>query len=296
MTEPAARSAAHALLVVNRAARKGNANLDAVIAALAPAWRPEVLAIEHPGDLTARLDAAMGTSVGCVVVAGGDGTVCTAASVAMRHGRPLGVIPLGTANDFARTLGVPEDPAEAAAVVARGRTRRVDVAEVNGCVFLNAASIGLGSDLHKEVTSRAKRLLGPLAYPFTLLRRGWSKLPFHVELCGDGLDGRYHVVQVTIANGRNYGGGMTVHEHARIDDGRFDVLLIRARPVWQYALHAVSLKTGVYGRDSPMIVGRARRLEVRTRRPKTIATDGENRTRTPAAFRMLPGALEVFAP
>src|SRR5690606_40191112 len=134
------------------------------------------------------------------------------------------LLPLGTANDFARTLGIPSDLAAAADVIVEGRTRRVDVGVVNGRHFLNAAGIGFSTDLHRELPSWAKRTLGPLAYPLGVVRRWRRHRPFAVEILGDDLRLAKRVIQVTVANGRYYSGGMLAQRHAHIDDALLDLL------------------------------------------------------------------------
>jgi diacylglycerol kinase family enzyme len=112
----------------------------------------------------------------------------------------------------------------------------------------------------------------------------------------EGKTHRSRVIQVTVANGRSYGGGMTIHEDASIDDGALDVLLILPGPLWRYVLSALSFRRGVYSKRAPMVAAKATRFEIATTRRKAVATDGEISTFTPAAFDMLPKALEVFVP
>jgi len=283
------------LIVVNRKARSGEADLTTVTETLAQWGTPRILAIDDPDELSAKLEASCG-DVESVVVAGGDGTVNSALAVLIRTGKPLGIIPLGTANDLARTLGVPTDPAAAAAVILSGRKRRVDVGEVNGRYFLNAAGIGFSARLHRDLTPRVKGLFGPFAYAIGALRMWRRYRPFSVLIRGDELTVRRRVMQVTIANGRFYGGGMTAHEAARIDDARLDVVMVLPRPWWRHLSSVIRLKRGVYAEDAPVVAEQAARFELTTHRPKTVTTDGEPSTTTPASFRVLPRALEVYVP
>lgn len=100
-----------------------------------------------------------------VILGGGDGTLNPSAAGLRDSGLPLGILPLGTANDLARTLGVPEDPERAAAVIADGRTTRLDLGYVNGRPFFNVASLGLSVDITRRLTKVMKRRWGRLAYP-----------------------------------------------------------------------------------------------------------------------------------
>src|SRR5690606_24453337 len=111
----------------------GDTGLEAAVEALASnGGALTTVEPDDPSTLAARIESSIRPDIGRVVVAGGDGTINAALPAMIRVGKPLGVIPLGTANDLARTLGLPTDPAEAAKVILRGRTRRIDVGSVNG--------------------------------------------------------------------------------------------------------------------------------------------------------------------
>jgi YegS/Rv2252/BmrU family lipid kinase len=190
---------------------------------------------------------------------------------------------------------LPLDPVAAADVIARGRTRLIDVGRVNDRYFMNAAGIGFSNEVRDELDTRMKKVFGVLAYAVAVARRWRRHQPFTVEISGD-LPQRRKVIQATVANGKFYGGGMAAHHAATIDDGRLVLLLLEAQPLWRHVLHVTNLKTGVYDFDAPFVVGYASALKVRTRRRKRVATDGEVGTHTPAAFEVLPKALNVLVP
>lgn len=290
-------AASRILVVVNRKARSGGADLEPAVESLTRAFgRPTILDIEEPDELAARLDGACVPEIDRVVVAGGDGTINSALPVLLRVRKPLGILPLGTANDFARTLGIPADLDAAAAIVVAGRTRRIDVGVVNRRYFLNAAGIGFSTNLQRELPAWAKRVFGPLAYPIGVIRRWRRHRSFSVLIHGDGAPVRHRVIQVTVANGRFYGGGMTAEQDAQIDDGRLDVVMVLPAEWWRQILSVIGLKRGVYSERAPVVAERRSAFELTTHHPEWIATDGEPSTKTPASFEVLPGALEVFAP
>lgn len=292
----APEQSARTILVVNRKASRADEDLAPALDVLTQAFGPpSVLDFDSPAHFTERLDAACASGER-IVIAGGDGTVGSALDVLLNAEKPLGILPLGTANDFARTLGIPGDIAGAAEIIVQGRTQRVDVGVVNGRYFLNAAGIGFSTDLHRELPSWAKRTLGPLAYPLGVVRRWRRHRPFAVEILGDDLRLAKRVIQVTVANGRYYGGGMLAEQHADIDDGLLDLIVVLPSPWWRHVPSVIGLKRGVYSSRAPIVTERRSRFEIRTRRPHRIATDGEPRTSTPASFDVLPRALEVYVP
>jgi YegS/Rv2252/BmrU family lipid kinase len=205
-----------ALLLVNQHARRRGEAIEAVLAA------GGVTVEEHddpkkdpiPETIRARAGAFDG-----VLVGGGDGTLHAAAPALVATGRPLGILPLGTGNDLARSLGIDPDPVVAARVIAEGQIRAVDLGEINGYLFWNVASLGLGVELAQQITAATKRRWGQLGYALAALRVLRRLRRFTAELAHEGRTTRVRTVQVAVGNGRHYGGGMTVAATAALDDG-----------------------------------------------------------------------------
>src|ERR1700759_2463898 len=136
-----------ALLVVNAHSRRGAGAAETVTRVLREASVPVIPRdCERASDLSDLIRATK-RDIDSVIIGGGDGTLNAALPGLLETALPLGIIPLGTANDLARTLGIPIDPAAAAHIVARGALQRVDIGEVNGYPFFNVASIGFGVHL-----------------------------------------------------------------------------------------------------------------------------------------------------
>jgi YegS/Rv2252/BmrU family lipid kinase len=284
------------LVLINRHARSGadfqHGMLDALVEA---GVEPMVEPCEAATEVSARIIAHAHEVVG-VAVAGGDGTLNAAAAGLVATGLPLGILPLGTANDLARTLGIPADPAAAARVIAAGATRRIDLGEVNGHLFFNVASIGLAAELTRQLTREHKRRWGRLAYALTALRVMADMRPFRAEVIAAEGPTRVRTLQISVGNGRHYGGGLTVEETADIDDGRLDLYSLEVGSVWQLAWMVGDLRRGSHGTWHNVRTQRGERFEIRTHRPRPVSCDGELVTTTPARFSVKPGAVTVFAP
>ncbi|WP_349369806.1 lipid kinase [Salinarimonas sp.] len=283
------------LLLVNPHSRRGAACLDAVAGALeargiAVVTETFSAAREVSEDIRRRAG-----EVDAVVVCGGDGTVNAALPGILETGLPLGVAPCGTANDFARTLGLPADPVAAMDAVAAGRTRRIDLGTVNGRPFLNVASIGLSVDLAKALCKERKRVWGRLAYALVALRVGLRARPFRATIVSRSGEARVSSYQIAVGNGRFYGGGVVVEETATIDDGTLDLYSLEAKNVWRLALMMRCFARGAHGAWADVRTERCVDFEVRTRRPREVNADGEILARTPARFSILPQAIAVFA-
>jgi len=291
-----------ALLIVNRRARSGAEQAEAAVKAMAEAGL-DVHAFDPPEGMscaeaiTSSLAAAPpGRGFDRVVIGGGDGTLNAAIPGLLKAGLPFGIMPLGTANDLARSLGIPFELDAAAQVIASAAPRPVDLGEVNGHPYFNVASIGFSAELASELKAEAKQRWGKLGYGVAALGLLRRARPFTVTLIHDGLTERVRTIQVSVGNGRHYGGGMTVAEDARPDDGVLDVYSLEVRHWWRLVALLPWLRRGTQGNWDDVRAFRTTALELRTRRPRPVNTDGELTTHTPASFRLRPAALRVFAP
>jgi YegS/Rv2252/BmrU family lipid kinase len=231
-----------------------------------------------------------------VVIGGGDGTLSAAAGALVEAGLPVGVVPLGTANDLARTLKLPTDPAEACRVIGLGHSKRIDLGVVNGKYFFNAASIGLSVEVSRKLTRGAKGRWGWFAYLAAAARVLRHARAFTAEVRAGGETHRARTVQITVGNGRHYGGGLTVAEDAAIDDGQLDLYCLEVDRWWQLLRLLPALRSGTLSGHDGVQSWRATEFEVATRHPRPVSADGEIITSSPARFSVLRSALTVFVP
>jgi YegS/Rv2252/BmrU family lipid kinase len=284
------------LLIVNAKARNGGALLREAVELLRshdiePVHRDcgrredlSPMIVEHGGD------------VDCVVVGGGDGTLNAAAQGVIERKLPIGILPLGTANDLARTLNIPLDLPGAVKVIADGHSRRIDLGLVNGQPFFNVASLGLSAELAQKLTREIKRRYGRLGYALVALRVLSQARPFSAYITSDEGTVRVKTLQIAVGNGRFYGGGNAVEKNAAIDDQHLDLYSLEFQRAWKLALMARSFRYGEHGAWSEVRAIRAKEFDIRTRKPRPINADGEIVTQTPAHFTIRPCAVTVFAP
>jgi diacylglycerol kinase (ATP) len=179
----AARDARSAAVVINAGSRRAAAHKLAVDM-MRKAGVP-ISSVHHVlsgGELAATLDRVVADGHDLVVVGGGDGTVSYAAGRVAGTNVALGVLPLGTANDFARTLEIPNNLAEACATLAEGKVVDIDLGRANGEPFLNVASVGLSVAVTEALSPRLKRYIGPLAYGIATLRAYAGHKAFRARL------------------------------------------------------------------------------------------------------------------
>jgi diacylglycerol kinase (ATP) len=247
-------------------------------------------------DELARALAAHGPSADRIVIGGGDGTISGALPELLALGKPLAVLPLGTANDFANTLGLPVDAFAAAEVALGGRPHQIDVGLVNSHPFLNVASVGVAADVAHAQSTALKRRWRVFAYPISLLHAVRESKPFVVTLAVDDKPAWSGLVyQVSIGNGRFHGGGLTVADHAAIDDGKLDLYLVSPGPMWQLIACITHLK---FGFSAPTLLHRscATCVTLATTKPRPINADGEIKAETPAGVSVLRHGLTVIIP
>ena len=285
------------MLLVNPGARQGDASLEAVFERLSAAGVALVEeSPETPDELEALISGHAGTA-DCAIVCGGDGSLCRAAPGLIASGLTLGILPMGTANDLARTLGIPTDLDAAADVIIAGHRRWIDVGTVNDKPFFNVASIGLSVALARELSPELKRRWGRASYALAALRVLARARRFSAWIGnGEGPGSRTRTMQIAVGNGVFYGGGTKVAAGAAIDDGHLDLYSLEMRAVWKLALMLRTFRTGQHGAWSEVRTARGTTFEIRTRRPQPINADGELVAETPAVFGVLPRAVSVFAP
>jgi YegS/Rv2252/BmrU family lipid kinase len=285
-----------ALLIINAKSRSGEQSLEQATEGLRARGVEPVHREAGSREELSPLIAAKGGAFDMIVVGGGDGTLNAAAKGVVAAERPLGVLPTGTANDLARTLGIPPDLDEAVRIIAEGRPRRIDLGSVNDELFFNVASIGLSVEVAQCLTTDLKRRFGRLGYAVAAIRTLSRARPFRVRISSAEGRVRALTLQVAVGNGRYYGGGNLVEENAAIDDGQLDLYSLEFARAWKMVLMFRSLRTGQHGAWEEIRSMRGTEFEVTTHRPRPVNADGEIVTETPARFKLLRNAIEVIAP
>ncbi|HTA37422.1 MAG TPA: YegS/Rv2252/BmrU family lipid kinase [Candidatus Acidoferrales bacterium] len=239
--------------------------------------------------------AAKGFGDGCdaFVIGGGDGTMGSALPAILKAGVPMGVWPLGTANDFARSLGI-ENADDTVESLAAWNERRIDVADVNGHYFINNVTIGLPAEAAARLTHDLKARLGVFA-TVALVPTLWQHAkPFEVEIEADGRTEHRKIVAAMIGSGE-YEGGFPV-KYSGLADGKLHLGVCRAhsRAAIVPILFDVALKRAA--RSRRIDVFSAEHVVVRcVSKQQRIAADGDIVTQTPAEITLHPAALRVLA-
>lgn len=242
-----------------------------------------------------------------LVLMGGDGSVHALAQVlhdsgAMHAVGPVGLVPLGTGNDLARGLGIPLDPAEAAAATLTGHARRVEMMfDDDDRVVVNAVHAGAGAEASGRAAG-AKPLLGRAAYPVGAMIEGVRTKGWHLRVFVDGEvlhDGRRPVLMVALGLGTSIGGGALVAPDADPFDGVADVMVSLATGAVARLGYAVAMRRGTHGARDDVLTARGSELVVESVDGVPFSTNADGELAGPFTrrrWRVVPDAWQLVVP
>jgi YegS/Rv2252/BmrU family lipid kinase len=229
-----------------------------------------------------------------VIIAGGDGTVSHSLQHFIDTDIEIGIIPLGTTNNFARSLNIPFDVFEASKIIARRKAKAVDMGRVNGKPFANVVGIGLSAHIARHVTDDKKRRFGRLAYALSGLTQLVKRRPFVVTMHDKDkeITLNFETYQLIVANGR-YHAGKEIAKDAKVDSRELLIFALGSRQIRSFAWHMLDFYLGkrkqiVHG---SYVIGTDVRITTSTEQP--IEVDGEVVGTTPLSLSVIPDAIKV---
>ena len=256
----------------------------------------DAYAVNDPGRLHAIARTALAKQPDILILGGGDGTISSLVDHIVDSDIPLGLLPLGTANSFARTLGIPFDLDEAINIIAAGHRRRIDLGMIDDDYFANSAAIGMSPLIAKTIPHQLKRFGGRAGYALWAAVQSARFEPFRVTVTVDGgARAILSALEVRIANG-SYHGGTRVVEQAKVDSGEIVVQVVEGETHSRLALNWLATLAGSDLRHQLTREFRGRAIRIETNPPLPISIDGEVLARTPVTAKVAPHAIEVFAP
>ncbi|MBX9791954.1 MAG: lipid kinase YegS [Pirellulales bacterium] len=291
------------LFIVLHGKQAGNAGVrQAVTAQRQAGHRVEVRVTWEAGDAQRIVREAVDAGADTIVAGGGDGTINAVADALMHAaaGQPaaarpaLGILPLGTANDFARSNEIPLDPVAALELITNSQPTPIDVGRVGQRTFINVATGGFGTQVTVETSEDLKRLLGGTAYLLTGLRRFNSIHSSAGSYRGPGFDWQGKFLVLAVGNGRQAGGGHILCPSAMINDGLFDVSILPDVELSQLPTALADLlRGGLAAVEQTVVRARVPWLEIRSETPLDINLDGEPTSGRELRFEVLPGAVRA---
>ena len=286
-----------AALIVNVHSRKGEALFQQAREKLEAAGVRLIgpHAVRDPERLQETVREAVGSGAPMVIVGGGDGSLSGTVDELVGKDCVFGVLPLGTANSFARTLGIPLDLEGAVQVIAQGRRRRIDLGMIDHDYFVNAASLGLSPMIGKTVPHKLKRYLGRVGYLLWAVKCSVGFRAFRLTIDDGQAERRMWSTEVRILNGP-YHGGVELSDRADVDSGEIVVQAVvgrsHARLAWDWYAKFFKLRD----RDAQTEEFRGQSFRIETQPRQRISVDGEVVAKTPATVKVAAGAIDVAVP
>ncbi|MDB4912540.1 MAG: lipid kinase [Gemmatimonadetes bacterium] len=247
----------------------------------------------NAGDAEALAADAADQGTDVVVACGGDGTLNEVVNGLDGRNTPLGVIPLGTANDFARQTGIPEEADHAMDVILRRKPVCIDTASMNGRRFLNVSTGGVGAEATQQTPADAKATFGPLAYAITAVRMLAGNQNRHATFQSAGYELDVDFLAFAVGSGRETGGGTMMTPDASVTDGLLDVCVIEAMSRRDFAMLSLSVKRGEHRGLPGVHYVQLPWLKVTSTEPLTVNLDGEGVESQTCDYRARRGDLLV---
>src|SRR5690349_11555305 len=236
----------------------------------------EPLTTFEAGEAAAMAADAARRGVDVVAAVGGDGTVNEVVNGLDGYDVPLGILPLGTANDFARQVGIPADADHAMDVILQRKPKRFDTASLNGRRFLNVSTGGVGAEATAETPASAKETLGPLAYAVSGMRKLAEFKPYEGNFTSEQFNFSGEFLMFAVGLTRSTGGGTMVTPMASATDGLLDLCIVEAMNRREFAAVALKVKRGEHVGHPKVHYKQLRDVTIEAPEPLSVNVDGEN--------------------
>jgi YegS/Rv2252/BmrU family lipid kinase len=253
-----------------------------------------VLFTHRMGEVLSETRRAVEQGFEAVIVAGGDGTTNEAINGIVPHDIPLGILPFGGSNVFGREISLPMHPVRAAAVIARRRTRKIDLGLTQGRYFSMMASCGFDAYAISRTDPKVKKIINRYAYVWAGIKDFFGYRPTEIQLVLD--DGKVHETGtfVAVTNCHFYGGWHEMTPFAQVDDGFLDILIYQGKSQFGLARFMFHMVYKQHLRMKKVRYYRSRKVELKSDKHTHIQVDGDPLGELPATVEIAPGAMRVF--
>ncbi|WP_300975073.1 diacylglycerol kinase family protein [Sphingomonas sp. LHG3406-1] len=252
-------------------------------------------AIENPDDMLPTVRKALAAKAPMIIIGGGDGSLSSTIDDFLGSETVFALLPLGTANSFAKTLGIGTDLQAAVETIATGRKMRIDLGAIDGDYFANAAAMGLSPMIAETVPHQLKRTLGMLGYIIWAARVAFKFRPFRLVVDDGRRIHRTWATEARVLNGTHHG-GIELAESADLQSGEIVVQAVTGRGLGRLAWSWFATLFKLRSRSQTVTEYRGTKLRIETRPPQKISIDGELSARTPVTVTVARAAVWVAAP
>ena len=294
MSKPLPRQA---ILIVNAMSRRGAAAFEDARSKLVAAGVEliDAIAVDQPDQMDKIVVDAIDRAP-MVIVGGGDGSLSSNVDHFVGKDTVFAILPLGTANSFAKTLGMDTDLDAAVDVIAHGQRKRIDLGVIDGDYFVNAAALGLSPLIADTVPHKLKKYLGMVGYLIWAARVAFLFRPFRLRITlDDGTMVKTWATEARIANGTHHGGVELVEDQS-LDSGDIVIQAVTGKSLWGLAWSWFSTLFKLRHRAQTTTEWRGQKLRLEARPRQKISIDGEIAARTPVTVEVADAAIDVAAP
>ena len=256
----------------------------------------EMVYSEYPGHAIELAAGVNGEEFSMVVSVGGDGTLNEILNGMNLKTMSLGMIPAGTGNDLIRCTGIPSDEKQALEVVLNGVEKSIDIGLINNKKFINVAGFGLDVEVLRETIKFKKIIKGKLAYVFGVVKALLTFKPIELQISVDGVDYYQDAMICAIGNGQYFGGGMRILPLAELDDGLFDICIIKKMSKIKLLYHFPKVFQGTHMKLPWVHYIKGRNIKVLTKQDVFINADGEISQKQLPEFKILEKGLRIIVP
>jgi YegS/Rv2252/BmrU family lipid kinase len=253
---------------------------------------------EGEGDATKFAAEACDNKYKALISMGGDGTLNeTINGIAEKEHRPiLGIVPMGTVNDFARALNIPLDVEEAIGLLGKGKVNKADVGKINRKYFLNILALGGIAEATAEVTAERKTALGSLAYLLEGLKTLTDKTPFHLSVRSKEKNWEGEALLFLVALTNSIGGFEKLAPEAETNDGNFHCFIFKDVAIPKLIRMMTAIIRGRLQEDQDVIHFRSNEIAIYSKEPMNSNVDGDMGDKLPLKLRVLTEHIQVFCP
>ncbi len=259
----------------------------------------EIRITDYPGEATLLAKEVPTSTCRGVIAVGGDGTVLETANGLLHTNIPLGILPLGSGNDFARCLGIPLGIKHLFAsldIITAQKPKPVDVGMFSDCCFLNVASVGFDAEIIRDLPKVKRFVKGSTAYILSVFIKFLTYKTKTVQIEMDGQKHTMNIFLAAICNGTSYGGGLKVNPLGSVTDGLFDLIIIKPLPRYKIPILLGLFKKGLH-LDLPYVkTYKCRTVKINSKEKLILNVDGEVAGETPVEFSLQPLSLQILQP
>lgn len=258
-------------------------------------WDPTFYYTENPGHGTNIVKEIIKEGITTIVAVGGDGTINEVASACVNKPVKLGVIPRGSGNGLARELKIPISPARAISCINKDFTSKIDVGYINGKSFFCTCGTGFDAKIGHKFAKNSKR--GFLTYVKITILEYFKFKPKKLKIVIDDDKIKRKVFLITIANAKQYGNNAFIAPDAKLDDGYFDICILKPFPWYKSAFLGIRLFNGTINKSKYLEITRAKKIVLPKKKKFKFHIDGEPCVfKGPVTIEMQPLALNVISP